>query len=313
MKKYWNMLKSKNKDRSTGPPSVRPRRLSISEEEDSVLPESQPGESHAFTQAGVEFARVKVNQDAYFINEDRMIFAVFDGHGRAGHHCSNFVKENLSEELSNRPLTKEELCDALVTVGDKMKDSTEIDSDFSGTTVLVVMVSTDSITSAWLGDSRAVMGSIRLAERELDVVALSKDHKPDIPSERRRILKAGGVVKHLKDENGKKCGPLRVFKPSSTVPGVNFSRSMGDEVIHRYGVSSEVDCLTQKRSPNDRFLVVASDGIFEFMDNLQVAEIVYKSPNVRQAAQSLVAHARNMWMKIEQSSDDITCIVVKLN
>lgn len=310
MKKYIAKFLKTSKP-STSPLAVRKRRLSVSLEEDAVLPGSQPGESCALTQAGVEFSRLKVNQDTYFVNEDRMIFAVFDGHGRAGHHCSKFVKENLSLELTKRPLTKEQLCDALVVVGDRLRDDAEIDSDFSGTTVLAVMVSTESVVSAWLGDSRAVMGT--LGESTLRVVELSKDHKPEVPAERRRITKAGGIVKQLKDENGRKCGPLRVFKPSSTVPGVNFSRSMGDEVIHRYGVSAEVECLVQPRRPNDRFIVVASDGIFEFMDNLEVAETVYKCADVRQAAQSLLDKSRKRWMEAEFASDDLTVIVIKLN
>lgn len=293
---------------------VRPRRrLSVSQEEDAVLPLSGPGDSFALTQAGVEFSRIKVNQDAYFVNADRMIFAVFDGHGRQGHHCSKFVKDQLSQELADREVTMEELCNAMVKTGDMLKAETNIDSDFSGTTVLVVMVTSEAIISAWLGDSRAVMGTMSLSERALGVVALSKDHKPDLPLERKRILKAGGVIKQLRDENGKKCGPLRVFKPSSTVPGVNFSRSLGDEAIHKYGVSSEVECFVQPRTPRDRFIVIASDGIFEFLDNLEVAEIVYHSQSVEQACRDLIRRARDLWIASEDAADDTTIICLKLN
>lgn len=309
MKQYLKKLFKKPSKDGVG---VRGRRLSIQLEEDSVLPKSEPGDSFALTQAGVEFSRLKVNQDAYFVNAEHMVFAVFDGHGRAGHHCSKFVKEQLSREVAEKQLTREGLCDALVAVGDRLKAEQDIDTDFSGTTVLVVMVTAESVVTAWLGDSRAVMGTVSLCDRELNVVALSQDHKPDLPQEKKRILKAGGVIKHLKDEHGQKCGPLRVFKPSSTMPGVNFSRSMGDEVIHRYGVSSEVECFVQPKTPRDRFIVVASDGIFEFLDNLMVVETVYTCQTVEEAAKALVARARDMWMKTECASDDISAIVVKL-
>lgn len=291
--------------------STRMRRLSVSMEEDSILPHSAPGESFVISQAGIEFRKIKMNQDAYYVSEEKMIFAVFDGHGRTGHHCSNFVKSHLGPACESRTLTAEGLCEALVAVGDDMDADKTVDSQYSGTTVLAVLVTATSIVSAWLGDSRAVMG--RWSEKAVDVVELSQDHKPEVPAERKRIQKAGGCVKQLRDEDGNKYGPLRVFKPSSTVPGVNFSRSMGDRVIHKYGVSSQVDCVSEERSTQDRFIVVASDGIFEFLTNLEVIAVVSSSPDVKSAAEELLKQARERWIATEDASDDITVIVIKLH
>jgi len=293
---------------------TRERRLSVSMEEDSILPGSAPGDSFVITQAGVEFSKIKINQDAYFVNEDRTIFAVFDGHGRTGHHCSKFVRDHLGDAVEKRSLTLEGICDAMVDVSNQMEQDETIDSEFSGTTVLAVVVTADNIISAWLGDSRAVMGRLKSDnDGSLGLIELTHDHKPDLPTERRRILKAGGQIRQLKDENGRKCGPLRVFKPSSTVPGVNFSRSMGDKLIHKYGVSAEVQCLEQPRTRLDRFIVVASDGVFEFLSNMEVIEIVSKCDTVETAAKLLSAEARKRWLSEEQASDDITTIIIKLH
>ena len=304
-------LKPSKSRRHQKPVGVRERRLSTLIDEDTILKDSLTGASCVLSKAGIEFARLKTNQDSYFVSEDKMVFAVFDGHGKTGHHCSRFVKDHLGLALQKRALTVDGLCEALVSVGDDMLADASIDSQYSGTTVLAVMVTEDQVISAWLGDSRAVMG--RWQDKGVDVVELSKDHKPDIPAERRRIKKAGGSVRQLRDENGDRCGPLRVFKPSSTVPGVNFSRSLGDQVIHRYGVSSQVDCIVQNRTRQDRFIVVASDGVFEFLTNEDVVETVSNCATVEEAADKLMATSRDRWLKEEAAADDITVIVIKLN
>ncbi|RYF07321.1 MAG: protein serine/threonine phosphatase 2C family protein, partial [Deltaproteobacteria bacterium] len=284
----------------------RQRRLSVSLEEDTILTDSPPGSSAVLTEAGIEFSRLKVNQDSFFVDENQMMFAVFDGHGRTGHHCSKYVCQHLPDAIKQP--TPEGLSEALVGVGDDMTRDPTIDSQFSGTTVLVVHVTTDTVTSAWLGDSRAVMG--RYNNKHLSLVELSRDHKPEDPVERRRITKLGGCVRQLKDENGVKCGPYRVFKPSSTVPGVNFSRSLGDQVIHKYGVSSQVQLLVEPRTREDRFIVVASDGIFEFLSNLEVLELVSSCATVEAAARQLLNRAKELWIRNEfGTSDDITVIV----
>ena len=304
----WLKVLLKRQPRLSDTPTTRQRRLSMSCEQDSLMPGSDPGESHVVTQAGVEFKRIKINQDAYFVDEEKMIFAVFDGHGRLGHHCSKFVRQHVESCLASVPSTSSGISEALNKVGDAIVKDSTLDTEFSGTTLLVVLVTQETIISAWLGDSRAIL------KRGEAVIALSEDHKPDIPAERKRILKAGGNIKQLRDENGNKFGPLRVFKPSSTMPGVNFSRSLGDAMIHKYGVSSVVQVIEEHRTHQDRFIVVATDGIFEFISNDEVVQIVSTCHNVKQAADTLLKEARERWMKFEDScADDITVVVIKLN
>lgn len=52
---------------------------------------------------------------------------------------------------------------------------------------------THSVTAAWLGDSRAVLGlhSVRGVHR---IQALTQDHKPEDPREMARIVRSGGRV-----------------------------------------------------------------------------------------------------------------------
>jgi len=66
-------------------------------------------------------------------------------------------------------------------------------------------------------------------------------------------------------------------------------------------------------SADDRFVVIASDGVWEFMSNEQIANIVlpfYHSGQAEQAANTIVREAASQWKQREDVIDDITCVVV---
>ena len=46
-----------------------------------------------------------------------------------------------------------------------------------------------------------------------------------------------------------------------------MSRSMGDMVAKSVGVSSEPEILIRKLEPQDKFIILASDGIWEFISS----------------------------------------------
>ena len=58
-------------------------------------------------------------------------------------------------------------------------------SSLSGSTASVVIITQDKIYSANVGDSRSVL------KRGIHINYLSEDHKPDVPKEEQRIVKAG--------------------------------------------------------------------------------------------------------------------------
>lgn len=285
-------------------------------EDETILAKSPDNACAVLTEAGMEYNAVKTNQDSFYIDKDNMVFAVFDGHGKNGHLCARFCCDAMSAALSAEtdkgkvPMTNKSLCAVLVRVDDKLKADGGIDCRYSGTTVTCCAVTKDTVISAWLGDSRAIMG--RWSDTQISLVELSLDHKPENPKERRRILKAGGRIRQIVDEDGNKAGGLRVFVPSKDIPGVAFTRSVGDEIIHAYGVSSDVDCIVHPRTLQDRFMVIASDGIFEFIPNEEVLELVSSCATVEAAAEKLIKTAKKRWIDAEESSDDCTVIVIKM-
>ena len=53
---------------------------------------------------------------------------------------------------------------------------------------------------------------------------------------------------------------------SSWVPGLAMSRALGDTVAHSVGVSAVPDTEVVTITPHDRFLILASDGVWEFIN-----------------------------------------------
>lgn len=78
----------------------------------------------------------------------------------------------------------------------------------------------------------------------------------------------------LFDTSGKPIGPYRVWLQQSWVPGLAMSRALGDAVAHTVGVTSQPDTEVFTITRQDRFLILASDGIWEFIDGQGAVEMI---------------------------------------
>lgn len=52
-----------------------------------------------------------------------------------------------------------------------------------------------------------------------------------------------------------------------------MSRSLGDKIVHTVGVLSVPEEQQYVLEKNDKFIVIASDGVWEFLTNQEVANI----------------------------------------
>lgn len=188
-----------------------------------------------------------------------------------------------------------------------------INITFSGTTLVVVLLIDDLLICSNVGDSRAIIGSFS-GTSTWNINAVSHDHKPDLPEEYARIIRSNGRVEPCLDYNGNFVGPKRVWKMEEGIPGLAMSRSLGDVAASDIGVICTPEVLEQRMGRNDKILVMASDGVWEFFDNSKVMQIVgkyWKDGNSKEAADELVKEARNAWELTEEPDiDDITVIVV---
>lgn len=94
-----------------------------------------------------------------------------------------------------------------------------------------------------------------------------------------------------------------------------MSRSLGDECGHKAGVSSEPDITVINLSSKDKAIVLASDGVWEFLDGKAVLDIIkphYTSNNVDNACEVLVKKSNENWNNEDVVVDDITVITIFL-
>ena len=78
-----------------------------------------------------------------------------------------------------------------------------------------------------------------------------------------------------------------------------MSRSLGDNVAHLYGVTSDPEITEYDIKPEDKFIILASDGVWEFMTNQEVIDIVSQGAEEEdydKAAEDLVERAHESWI-----------------
>lgn len=93
----------------------------------------------------------------------------------------------------------------------------------------------------------------------------------------------------------------------------SLNRSLGDVVAHSAGVISEPEFTEHElNSKTDKFLVIATDGLWEFVDNQETVEMVEGQFGPAQAVDTCVTEAGTRWMQEEQVIDDTTVIVANL-
>lgn len=100
------------------------------------------------------------------------------------------------------------------------------------------------------------------------------------------------------------------------IPGLAMSRSFGDYVASQVGVIPEPEVLHFDVTTKDRFLAIASDGVWEFLSNEEIVEMVrpfYLKNDPEGACEKIVRESTAAWKREDDVIDDITIILVFLN
>ena len=289
--------------------------------------------------------QMKINQDSYIIKRDINnirnfnLFGIFDGHGYYGRTISNYLKENIIKKIEERArkinsrnlenIYKEFKKDNYRLIKNLfyeidtqiLNNNKEFDVTLSGSTCNLIIQIADHIICANTGDSRAILIYDDIS-KPLDkedifnnyrVYPLSYDCKPNLPIEKERILKKQGIIRRLKDFNQKEIGPLRVFSKGSFLPGLSMSRSFGDKIGKDIGII--VDPIINEYNLNSdvKYIVMASDGLWEFMKNEKIMEIgnkYYVMNDPDNFCQILLKISKELWERKSKNIDDITIIVI---
>eukprot|EP00746_Dinoflagellata_sp_MGD_P127802 gnl/MRDRNA2_/MRDRNA2_62295_c0_seq1.p1 gnl/MRDRNA2_/MRDRNA2_62295_c0~~gnl/MRDRNA2_/MRDRNA2_62295_c0_seq1.p1 ORF type:complete len:463 (+),score=67.74 gnl/MRDRNA2_/MRDRNA2_62295_c0_seq1:43-1431(+) len=339
---------SENKDLSSSWPRTFFRSCDF-EEECPLLPWA-PGEKvgtyscHGLDPAPPQWSRspgntaesvAKINQDCGCIvypfanNPQQALFAVFDGHGDHGEKVSEFAMEVMHDTLEKHPsLVGDEAAafEAAFTTADRaLSKSLRRESKESGTSAVAALLRGNQVWVANTGDCRCVLASKSEGEKvssskngisrfNVRTKDLSTDHKPDSPGERERIERSGGYV-----EDPEVPGyPARVYYASwfgGMGPGLAMARSIGDHAVKKVGVIASPEVKVYDLTSDDLFMILASDGVWEFISSQEAVEIVWNvlqdGGDASEATAILIEKAKDLWRKEEGDyRDDITAIVV---
>nr|AAB86446.1 putative protein phosphatase 2C [Arabidopsis thaliana] len=243
-------------------------------------------------------------EDTHFIiphmcNEESIhLFAIFDGHrGAAAAEFSAQVLPGLVQSLCSTS-AGEALSQAFVRTDlafrqelDSHRQSKRVSQKdwHPGCTAIASLLVENKLFVANVGDSRAILC------RAGHPFALSKAHLATCIDERNRVIGEGGRIEWLVDT-------WRVAPA-----GLQVTRSIGDDDL-KPAVTAEPEISETILSADDEFLVMASDGLWDVMNDEEVIGIIrdtVKEPSMCSKRLATEAAARG-------SGDNITVIVVFL-
>ena len=277
----------------------------------------------------------KLNQDSYFVstipinsNSKYKYIGVCDGHGPNGHFISTFLKETLPKELTKHLQERtlqpkhfpKQLINTYLSSNSKLSNNANIDTNFSGSTAVSVLfpdnLHTHPIYIANVGDSRAIVIKRYDCNNKWFYESLSRDHKPNEKDEALRINRFGGRIEQYKDKDGKYVGPLRIWLSKENIPGLAMTRSFGDQLAATVGVVCEPEVKEYFIKEEDKCVVIASDGLWEYVSNESCVEIAqeYYAKNImrEELTEVLYREAKKRWKENNINIDDITIVVIEL-
>lgn len=231
------------------------------------------------------------------------LLSVYDGHG--GKFVSEFLEKNIPNFfLDNRvqyPLKRQYIKSVYEHLNNILKDKFENYSKHCGSTCLIVIQykieENYYINVLNTGDCRAVLCRDHLA------IPLTKDHKPNWPEERRRIEKLGGNI--------------YFDGVDYRIKDLSVSRAFGDLDAQPY-LTNMPDIFRYKLDKEDKFIVIACDGLWDVMTNYEVVNFILnncyddKLKDITNQNINIASKLAEYAIKVKGSTDNVSIIVLFL-
>jgi len=208
------------------------------------------------------------------------LFAVFDGHGTDDY--SACASDTLHKQILESQLFINGEYREAIKAGFASEDKLlmeRVNAKRGGSTSTVAVVVGEELYIGHLGDSRAVLAVQdkplthnfpKSSDFDLPVRAMriSRDHRPDDPEERKRIIEAGGIVLQG-----------RIIGRDSAI---NMSRALGDFDFKLPRNHARADFISStpyvpdpiKLTPQCRFIVLGSDGLWDQLEERTVISLI---------------------------------------
>lgn len=206
----------------------------------------------------------------------RSFCGVYDGHN--GFKAAEYASSRIQQLMSYHPClmhadphpvdVKHALRASFLQTDREILDRMKKEGCRDGTTAVVAMRLGGYLYLGNVGDSRAVLCRKGVAYR------LTIDHKPDLAHEKSRVHSVGGRVEF--------SGCWRVIcEPRENRPGSGLAvtRSLGDldfkEPIPLVEANPDVGHLPMQ--PDDQFVILGSDGLWDVITDQEAADLVYNT------------------------------------
>ena len=222
-------------------------------------------------------------------NNDNVLFCLFDGHG--GQEVSKYLQLNISKYWKQiMPLNidnyENKIKNLFLEIDKNLKDNNYYQV---GSTACIIYITYENskriIYCCNVGDTRAVL------IKNIGQKRLSYDDRASDPNEHDRIVKEGGVV-----FGGRVYGQLML------------SRAFGDWELKTYGVSCIPHILRYEIQNDDKYLIIASDGVFDVLEDEDIYQLSKNKNNSKEYCDDIIKYT------IERGSmDNISCFVIGLN
>lgn len=238
-------------------------------------------------------------------NAEHIFIGIYDGH--SGQLVATVLQEKLYSKLADAgvfdvSLSDDELRrkiqDAFLEADSKicqvLLQQTSSKHRKPGSCCTVAFIVGTRLVVAHVGDSRVIMCGM-----DGSVEEIARDHHPDDPIEKALVESRGGEIVHR--------GVWRVYSPQEGMY-LAVSRAFGDVCLKepKRVIDANPDVYIRQLTPNDKWLVVASDGLWCRIENEACAAAIRDCVTVQSATEKLIYEA-----KLAQTHDNTTVCVVK--
>lgn len=254
------------------------------------------------------------------------VYCVADGHGGVGHmvatHCTRSLPYHLESDACQTKLQNGDPRGALEMafhltheglIEEAKKENVFDQLSVSGATFACLLKDPEhrSVWVAHLGDSRTILFSPD------DVLMQTQDHNAKVPAELQRIQDCGCEVRTRSYDDGFESS--RIYVRDQEFPGIMMTRCFGDLCVKAHGITCDPEIAHWKRGAdaNECYILMASDGVWEFMDtwivHAMVSNQLREGKTLQDVCSHLIREAKKRWAAAEPDyCDDISVIILPL-
>lgn len=244
-------------------------------------------------------------EDVFYsdIVDGGQLYALYDGHRGVfaaqylQRHFRSYFELSQGDTIRQKMVaTCKKLDEGLISYLKAKEQVEDKNYGYCGSTAVIVFIKKDLAYFVNVGDSRALL------EENGKMLLATMDHKVSNEFELQRLkeAKAGKYIKLY-------SGCLRIN-------GLAISRSFGDYALKKKLkkkcgsplISAEPNCIIQRLTEHHRFLILASDGLWDMLTNEDVIQILHdkKDDDIDDITEFLVKTA------IDKGSKDNTTVML---